>query len=129
MLENQPNQLIHFVQPKETSCVALFTRWGGYKRIKVKSSSLVASSREHFDYTVTAAADDPSAVAAPGGRTDAFATHQPVACDFLGTASLLEVPEAEACVVTCGDELAAVWGERKRGNGCRVGKHGVCALT
>jgi len=59
---------------KETSCVALFTRWG-YKRVKVNSRLLVASSREHFDYTITAAADDPSAVAAPVGRTDAFAAH------------------------------------------------------
>jgi hypothetical protein len=28
MLKNQPNQLIHLVQPKETICVALFTRQG-----------------------------------------------------------------------------------------------------
>jgi hypothetical protein len=56
-------------------------------------------SREYLDHTVSTAADDPTAVTAPDYGAYTFATHQSVACQLLGTAALLKVPEAQACVM------------------------------
>jgi hypothetical protein len=69
---------------------------------------IILRPREHLDRTVATTADDPPPVGTPDDTAHAFPAHDAVALDLLRAAPLLEVPEAEACVVASGDELTAI---------------------
>lgn len=102
-------------------------REGSYKAI-VSSSGLCLSGEDLY-HTITAAADDPSAVTAPDNGADTLSAHQPMAGQLLSTATLLEIPKAQACIMASRDKLTAIRRQRQRGNSGRVGQHCVSALT
>ena len=99
------------------------------ERYDPQSSSSYPFPPKHLNDPISPSTDDPPPVLAPNYIADPFASHESMGCDFLGTTSLFQAPEAETRVVACGDKFPAVRGE---GKGCdcgRVSEHGVSALT
>lgn len=78
---------------------------GGPGNIKHKSYirrtvGAAPSSGKDLDNSVTTTTDDPTTVAAPNDAAHPFASHQSMTGDFVGAASLLEVPKPEAGVMS-----------------------------
>jgi hypothetical protein len=86
-------------------------------------------SRENFDDSITASADDPSAVLAPDNGTDPLSTHDAVAGNFLCATSSFQGPEAEACVVAGRNKFTPIGRKGQRGYGGGMCEHGVGTLT
>jgi hypothetical protein len=74
---------------------------GHVKNKIIHQATSTALSREHLDYSIAAAANDPPAIATPDDRADPFTTHQSMTCNFLRAASLFKVPKPQAGVVPC----------------------------
>lgn len=102
-------------------------REGSYKAV-VSSSGLCLSGEDLY-HTIATATDDPSAVTAPDNGANTLSAHQPMTGQLLGTATLLEIPKAQACIMASRDKLTAIRRQGQRGNSGRVGQHCICALT
>lgn len=71
------------------------------------------SPREHFDDAVSACADDVSSVLTPNNAADTLAAHGSVRIDVLGADTLVQGPEADRGVMTGGNGLAPILGQRQ----------------
>ena len=78
-------------------------------------------SRKDLDYPVAARRDYKAAILTPDDAAYAFAAHDAMCRDLLGTDTLVEGPEADGGIVTGRDCLTAVFAERERGDGGGMG--------
>lgn len=86
-------------------------------------------SREHLDHTIATGRDDKAAVLAPHDAAHAFATHDAGRRDLLRANAFVERPEADRSVVAGRYGFAAIFADRKGGDGRGVGEHAVCTLA
>lgn len=80
-----------------------------YPRLDQRDGILLP--REHLHDAISARAHDETAVLAPDDGTHAFPTHDAMAGYHLCADTLLQAPEANACIVTGGNRLSAVFAE------------------
>lgn len=106
----------------------------GMRNAKCETSSFEDHGRdllscENLDDAITTSTDYPAPILTPDNGTDALSAHDAVAGDFLRATPSFKRPEAEASVVAGRNQLTTIGRKRQRGDGGRMGEHGVGTLT